>query len=70
MSGVVLGGVAAGSGSGTWAINLLGTQAQAEAGSDTVGRLWAALQLKQAIDVLGALPDTAVSYAKLRGYSH
>lgn len=52
LSGVVLGGSIAGSGSGTFGINTLMTQAQAEAGTDTVGRLVAALQVKQAIDVL------------------
>lgn len=57
VSAITTGGVAAGASAGVMQINTLGTQSQAEAGTETVGRLWAAAQLKQAIAALESGSD-------------
>ena len=67
ISAIALGGAVVGTGTGSMGIATLGTQAQAEAGTDTAGRLWAAAQLKQAIVELaaGASPGKVMSYGQL-----
>ena len=69
ISAITTGGILVGQSSGVIGIETPMSQAQAEAGTDTQVRGITAQRVKQAIDVLGGIPLSATSFARIELFS-